>query len=215
MARKRDLETDSSQDKKLGGRRVSRQTSLLFEPKPTERCIDASCFGAGVTWRLSWIVILQRTGLLNELLAALGVIDQPMRLIYTEGAVVVAMIHVMLPYMILPIYSALRSIPPEFARAARNLGAGSWMAFRFVTLPLSPPGIYAGVMMVFIVSLGFYVTPALVGGPRNMTISMLIGQQTTELLDWPFAGALAGLLLAVTLGLVALFRRFLAFGEGR
>jgi mannopine transport system permease protein len=163
----------------------------------------------------AWIVILQRTGVINELLTTLGVTDQPLRLIYTDGTVMVAMTHVMLPYMILPIYSALRSIPPEFVRAARNLGAGSWRAFRAVTLPLSLPGIYAGAIMVFIVSLGFYVTPALVGGPRNMLISTLIGQQTTELLDWPFAGALAGVLLVVTLGLVALFRRFLSFVEAR
>jgi mannopine transport system permease protein len=145
----------------------------------------------------AWIVILQRTGVINELLTTLGVTDQPLRLIYTDGTVMVAMTHVMLPYMILPIYSALRSIPPEFVRAARNLGAGSWRAFRAVTLPLSLPG------------------PALVGGPRNMLISTLIGQQTTELLDWPFAGALAGVLLVVTLGLVALFRRFLSFVEAR
>ena len=118
-----------------------------------------------------------------------------------------------MPYMILPIFSALRSIPPELDRAARNLGAGPWRSFIAVTLPLSLPGIYAGCIMVFILSLGFYVTPALVGGPQNLTIATLIGQQVTELLNWPFAGALAGVLLGVTLGLVALFRRFLNFGK--
>jgi mannopine transport system permease protein len=161
----------------------------------------------------AWIVLLQRTGIVNNTLLSLGLIDQPLRLIYTEGAVIVAMTHVLLPYMILPIFSALRSIPPELDRAARNLGAGPWTSFITVTLPLSLPGVYAGAIMVFILSLGFYVTPALVGGPQNLTIATLIGQQTTDLLNWPFAGALAGLLLAVTLGLVAIFRRVLSFGR--
>lgn len=161
----------------------------------------------------AWIVLLQRTGIVNSTLQSWGLIDQPLRLIYTEGAVIVAMTHVLLPYMILPIFSSLRSIPPELDRAARNLGAGPWTSFRAVTLPLSLSGVYAGATMVFILSLGFYVTPALVGGPQNLTIATLIGQQTTELLNWPFAGALAGLLLLVTLGLVAVFRRFLSFGK--
>jgi mannopine transport system permease protein len=161
----------------------------------------------------AWIVLLQRTGIINSTLQSWGVIDQPFRMIYTEGAVIVAMTHVLLPYMILPIFASLRAIPPELDRAARNLGAGAWTSFRAVTLPLSLPGVYAGAIMVFILSLGFYVTPALVGGPQNLTIATLIGQQTTELLDWPFAGALAGLLLVVTLGIVALFRRFLSFGK--
>ena len=162
----------------------------------------------------AWIVLLQRTGIVNNALLKLGADHQPLKLIYTEGAVIVAMTHVLMPYMILPIFSSLRSIPPELDRAARNLGAGPWTSFLAVTLPLSLPGVYAGTIMVFILSLGFYVTPALVGGPQNLTIATLIGQQTTELLNWPFAGALAGVLLVVTLGLVGVFRRFLRFGKG-
>lgn len=162
----------------------------------------------------AWIVLLQRTGIVNSALLNWGLISEPLKLIYTEGAVIVAMTHVLLPYMILPIFSSLRSIPPELDRAARNLGAGAWASFLAVTLPLSLPGIYAGSIMVFILSLGFYVTPALVGGPQNLTIATLIGQQITELLNWPFAGALAGVLLVVTLGLVGTFRRFLRFGRG-
>jgi mannopine transport system permease protein len=161
----------------------------------------------------AWIVLLQRTGVANSLLLKLGIIAEPLRLIYTEGAVIMAMTHVLLPYMILPIYASLRGIPPDLARAARNLGAGAIGAFVRVTLPLSLPGVYAGALMVFILALGFYITPALVGGPRTMLISTLIGQQTTELLDWPFAGALSGVLLAATLCLVFLFRRFLTLGN--
>lgn len=161
----------------------------------------------------AWIVLLQRNGIVNSALKSWGLIDQPLRLIYTEGAVILAMTHVLLPYMILPIFSSLKSMPPELDSAARNLGASSWRSFIFVTLPLSLPGIYAGAIMVFILSLGFYVTPALVGGPQNLTIATLIGQQTTDMLNWPFAGALAGLLLAVTLALVVAFKRCIRFGK--
>lgn len=161
----------------------------------------------------AWIVLLQRNGIVNSALKSCGLIDQPLRLIYTEGAVILAMTHVLLPYMILPIFTSLKSIPPELDRAARNLGASSWRTFISVTLPLSFPGIYAGAIMVFILSLGFYVTPALVGGPQNLTIATLIGQQTIDMLNWPFAGALAGLLLAVTLALVVAFKRCMRFGK--
>ena len=163
----------------------------------------------------AWIVLLQRNGTVNSLLQAMGITAGPLPLLYSDGAVMIAMTHVLLPYMILPTYAALKSIPPELERAALNLGASAFGSFRAVTLPLSLPGVYAGMVMVFILSLGFYVTPALVGGPRNLTIATLIGQQVTEVLNWPFAGALAGVLLVLTLALVALFRRFLQLGIGR
>jgi mannopine transport system permease protein len=162
----------------------------------------------------AWIVLLQRNGIINNALVSTGIVAQPLRLIYTEGAVILAMTHVLLPFMILPIYAALRTIPDELTRAARNLGAGAWTAFAKVTLPLSLPGAFAGVLMTFILALGFYVTPALVGGPRTMMMATLIGQQATEILDWPFAGALSTVLLAATLILVAGFRRVLSLSKG-
>src|SRR6266568_39627 len=162
----------------------------------------------------AWIVLLQRNGIINNALVSTGIVAQPLRLIYTEGAVILAMTHVLLPFMILPIYAALRTIPDELTRAARNLGAGAWTAFAKVTLPLSLPGAFAGVLMTFILALGFYVTPALVGGPRTMMMATLIGQQATEILDWPFAGALSTVLLAATLILVAGFRRVLSLSGG-
>lgn len=161
----------------------------------------------------AWIVLLQRTGVINTLLINAGLTSQPLRLLYTDGAVIIAMTHVLMPYMILPIYAALRSIPPDLSRAASNLGASNWSTFKAVTLPLSLHGVLSGSTMVFILTLGFYVTPVLVGGPQNMTIATLIGQQTTEVLNWPFAGALAGVLLVLTLGLVGIFRRFIHFGR--
>jgi mannopine transport system permease protein len=161
----------------------------------------------------AWILLLQRNGIVNNLLVEGGVISAPLRMIYTEGAVMVAMTHVLLPFMILPILSSLKSIPPDLARAARNLGAGPVQTFLRVILPLSLPGVYAGSLMTFILALGFYITPALLGGPSTLMMATIIGQQTTELLNWPFAGALSGVLLGATLVLVIVFRRTLSLGK--
>ncbi|WEX79682.1 ABC transporter permease (plasmid) [Sinorhizobium numidicum] len=158
----------------------------------------------------AWIVLLQRNGIINNILVESGIVDQPLKLIYNNGAVVVAMTHVLLPFMILPIYSSLRSIPKELPQAAANLGAGNITTFLKVILPLSLPGVFAGSLMTFILALGFYITPALVGGPQTLMMATLIGQQATVLINWPFAGALAMVLLVVTLVLAFLFRRVLS-----
>jgi mannopine transport system permease protein len=158
----------------------------------------------------SWIFLLQRRGVVNSVLQDLGIIGAPLRMLYTEGAVLVAMTHVLLPFMILPIFSTLRGIPPELALAARNLGASRAMVFRKITLPLSLPGVSTGVLFVFILALGFYITPALVGGPRTLMIGTMIAQQVTELLDWRMAGALSMVLLVLTLLVAVIFQRALA-----
>ncbi|NRP21108.1 Spermidine/putrescine transport system permease protein PotB [Ensifer adhaerens] len=162
----------------------------------------------------AWVVLLQRNGIVNTLLADAGITDGPMKLIYTQGAVIVAMTHVLMPFMILPIYSTLRTLPPDYNRAARNLGAGAFRAFISITLPLSLPGVFAGSVLCFVLALGFYITPALVGGPGSMLMATLIGQQTTVLLDWPFAAALSTVLLTVTLIFVFLFRKTLSLSKG-
>jgi len=162
----------------------------------------------------AWIILLQRNGIINTALMDIGITSGPLRLIYTEGAVVVAMTHVLLPFMILPIFASLRSIPNELSQAAHNLGASSWTAFLRVTLPLSLPGVFAGSLMTFIVALGFYITPALVGGPSTLLMATLIGQQMTVLLDWPFAGALSALLLVTTLTLAGIARKMFAINRG-
>jgi len=162
----------------------------------------------------AWIVLLQRKGLVNDLLIDVGAISEPLRLLYTEGAVIVAMTHVLLPFMILPVFSAVRTIPDELPKAALNLGAGRVTVFLKIILPLSLPGVFAGALITFILALGFYITPALVGGPSTLMMATLIGQQTTGLLNWPFAGALSAVLLIVTLILAIAFRRVLAFNRG-
>jgi mannopine transport system permease protein len=162
----------------------------------------------------AWIVLLQRNGVINNALTDAGLISEPLRLLYTPGAVTVAMTHVLLPFMILPIYSALRSIPDELPKAARNLGADYVHVFFKIIVPLSLPGVFAGSLMTFILALGFYITPALVGGARTLMMATLIGQQTTELLDWPFAGALSLVLLGATILLAIAFRRLLSLNRG-
>jgi mannopine transport system permease protein len=157
----------------------------------------------------AWIILLERNGLINSWLLSLGVIDQPMRMLYTSGAVLMAMTHVLLPFMVLPVATALKSIPEDLPRAALNLGASRWNVFWSITLPLSLPGVFAGCLIVFVMSLGFYVTPALLGGPRTLMIATLIGQQALELLDWPFAGALSFILLLLSLGVTIAFKRLL------
>lgn len=157
----------------------------------------------------SWIVMLRSNGVINNTLIDLRLIDSPLTLLYTEGAVLAAMIHVLLPYMILPIYSVVKSIPPDYEKAALNLGASKWEAFFRVTVPLSVSGISAGCVIVFVLALGFYLTPALIGGPKTLLIATLISQQATEFLNWPFAAAISTVLLVLSVGLTALLSRLL------
>ncbi|SLN65747.1 ABC transporter permease [Oceanibacterium hippocampi] len=161
----------------------------------------------------AWIFLLQRNGVVNDLLIDMGLIETRLRMLYTEGAVLVAMTHVLLPFMILPIFSTIRAIPTDLERSARNLGAGRFRAFLTITLPLSLPGVSAGVLFVFILAIGFYITPALVGGPRTLMIGTLIAQQITELLNWPLAGAISLLLLAVSIATALIFQRALSVGR--
>jgi ABC-type spermidine/putrescine transport system permease subunit I len=160
----------------------------------------------------AWMVLLGRHGLINEALLAVGVIDQPLRLLNTPLATQIAMIHILLPYMILPIANALRRIDPSLARASSGLGATPWATFRQITLPLSMPGVTAGVLLVFVLALGFYITPAMVGGPREITLSMLIAQQV-EQLNWAYAATLSAVLLVTTLVIIATVYRLPGVGN--
>jgi ABC-type spermidine/putrescine transport system permease subunit I len=156
----------------------------------------------------AWMVLLGRNGVANQLLLWVGAIAQPMRVLNTSLAVYVAMTHILLPYMILPTYSVLLEIDRALPRAAAGLGATPFGVLRQVWLPLSMPGAAAGAMLVFVLSLGFFITPALVGGPRDMMVAMLI-QQQVDLVNWPFASALAAALLLVTLLVLAAGHRVL------
>jgi ABC-type spermidine/putrescine transport system permease subunit I len=160
----------------------------------------------------AWMVLMGRHGLINEALLAVGMTDHPLRILNTPLATQIAMIHILLPYMVLPIANALRQIDPSLARASSGLGATPWATFRQIILPLSMSGVAAGVMLVFVVALGFYITPAMLGGPREITLSMLIAQQV-EQLNWAYAATLSAVLLATTLALIAVLHRLPGIGD--
>jgi len=155
----------------------------------------------------AWMVLFQRRGVLNSFLLSSGLIDQPLRLMHNSIGVHIGMVHILLPFMILPLLSSMRGIEPTIMRAASVLGANPLRQFIHVYVPLTMPGVSAGLLLVFISALGFFITPALLGGPANMTIAVLIEQQTSRLLDWPMASALATLLLAATVLLYVLYDR--------
>lgn len=147
----------------------------------------------------AWMVLLGRNGIVNQYAMALGLTNTPLPLLYNQAGVVIGMSYVLLPYMVLTVYSVMRGIDPGLVRAAHSLGASRFQAFRRVFLPLSLPGIAGGTLLVFILSLGFFITPALMGGPGDVMIAMLIEREVEITLNWSFASALAVVLLALTL----------------
>jgi ABC-type spermidine/putrescine transport system permease subunit I len=155
----------------------------------------------------AWQVILRDTGILNTVLMDLGLIAEPLPLIRTTTGVIIGMSHILLPFMVLPIWAVLRRIDPELSRAAANLGARPATAFRRIVLPLSLPGVLAGCLLVFVLALGFYITPALLGGPRDQMISQLIVEQVEDQLDWGFAAAMSVLLMAATFAILFIASR--------
>jgi putative spermidine/putrescine transport system permease protein len=161
----------------------------------------------------AWTVLLQRSGFLNELLLGLHLTDHPMDLMYTRAGLIIAMTHIQLPFTLLPIYSIMRTISPSQMRAAYSLGARPFAAFRRVYLPQVMPGVMAGCLLTFILCLGYFITPALVGGPADQLIANFISNYINIDLNWPMAAALSVILLALTLGLFAAFARM--FGIDR
>jgi ABC-type spermidine/putrescine transport system permease subunit I len=155
----------------------------------------------------AWLVILQRRGLINTWLANLGLTEEPLRLVHNFTGTAIGMSQIMLPFMVLPLYAAMRAIDRDYLRAAANLGASPSQAFRQVFVPLSMPGLLAGIVIVFVLSLGFYVTPALLGGGRVMMWSMQIERSLSVYSDWGAASALGVVLLVVTLGILWLLSR--------
>lgn len=162
----------------------------------------------------AWIVLLQGQGVINNVLVAAGIVDTNNRLalIYNNVGTIIVMTHVLLPFMVLPLYSVMRMINPAYVRAARNLGATSWTAFRRVYLPLTMPGIAAGSLLVFILSVGYYITPALVGGAEGQFISNMI-QYHLGASNWSLAAALAFILLAGVMLLYWLYDRLVGIDK--
>lgn len=161
----------------------------------------------------AWQVILNDTGLVNQLLKATGIIDEPLTLIRTPAATLIGMTHILVPFTILAIYAQLRGISPDLAIAARGLGATRARAFWSVTFPLSLPGLAAGSLLVFVLTLGFYITPQLLGGAGNQVIGQSIVEQTNVLLNTGVGSAMAVLLLVAVVVVLAIAARFLGLGR--
>lgn len=157
----------------------------------------------------SWMVLLQSQGVVNDALVGMGILGDENRLqmMYNQLGTVIAMTHILLPFMVLPLYSVMRPINPSYVRAARSLGATSWTAFRRIYFPQTVPGIGAGALLVFILAVGYYITPALVGGADGQLISNLIAFHMQKSLNWSLAAALAALLLGGILILYWLYDR--------
>jgi putative spermidine/putrescine transport system permease protein len=158
-----------------------------------------------------WQLILGNgpTGLLNWILLSLGVIHAPLRLLYSETAVVIGSLHVFLPMMVLPLASALGRIDPHLEEAARTLGMPAWRVFHRVTLPLSLPGLAVGFTLVFSLTAGSFVTPAMLGGTNAQMLGNLIDQQITAIYDWPFGATIASVLVAIVIGVNLISMRLL------
>lgn len=157
----------------------------------------------------TWMVLLGREGLVNAAMQWTGLTDAPVRLLFTPFAVYLGMVQILLPIMVLTLTAAMTEIDLGLVRAARILGARPWRAFLHVYLPMTVPGIVTGCVLVFILSLGFYITPALLGGPRLRMLSNLIDFEIHESMNWGNAAAIAIVLLAATLATIGLFRLLL------
>jgi putative spermidine/putrescine transport system permease protein len=161
----------------------------------------------------AWIVILGRRGFVNEYLGWFGVIEAPLNLLYNPSAVLLGMTYVMLPYMILTLHSVMRGIDRNLLRAAQNLGAGSLETFWRVVFPLTLPGIMSGSLLVFLLSLGFFITPALMGGPADLLVATVVQREIELTMNWGFGCAMAMTLLAITLLGFLLYYRLAGFGR--
>ncbi len=146
----------------------------------------------------AWLVLLQRSGLINQGLRAAGIVDEPLALVHNLTGTIIGMVHVMLPFVVLTLYGSLKQIPDDLGRAAASLGAAPGRTFRLVVLPLSAPGLIAGGVFVFVLSLGFYITPELLGGGRVIMVSMLVQRNIELYFQFGAASAVALVLLAAT-----------------
>jgi mannopine transport system permease protein len=184
----------------LANRRGLRFTLVIF-------CIVVPYFTSIIVRTYSWMVLLGRNGLINQAEQSLGLTDAPLPLLYNKTGIVIGMTYVLLPYMVLTLFAAMRSIDRNLLLAARGMGAGGLMVFRRVYLPLSLHGVISGALIVFILAIGFFITPALMGGPSDVMVAMLIERSVEITLDWPAAAVMSLVLLAVTLILYAVYYR--------
>jgi len=161
----------------------------------------------------AWMVLLGRNGIFNSMLLELGLISAPLKLMYNAFGMYVGMVHILLPYMIFPMFAVMSGIDWDLIRASRSLGANAFQTFIRVYLPLSIKGISAGCLIVFILAIGFFITPALLGGLKEIMISNVIENQVSNLLNWGFGSALAFILLTVAVLMIIGFKKYLFLEE--
>lgn len=170
-------------------------------------CIVVPYFTSIIVRTYSWMVLLGRNGLVNQMLLKSGLIDEPLALLYTKTGVLIGMVYVLLPYMVLTLFAAMKTIDPSLMRAARGLGASGFHAFTRVYLPLSMHGVVSGSLIVYILAIGFFITPGLMGGPTDVMIAMLIERSVEITFDWGGAAVMSLLLLGATLVLYSIYYR--------
>jgi putative spermidine/putrescine transport system permease protein len=170
-------------------------------------CIIVPYFTSVIVRTYSWMVLLGRNGIINQALQSAGLTDAPLPRLYNKLGVLIGMTYVLLPYMILTLYAAMRGIDPTRTRAAYGLGAGRFYTFWRIYFPLSLHGVISGSLIVFILAIGFFITPALMGGPSDVMIAMLIERAVEITLDWTSAAIMSIVLLAVTLALYVIYYR--------
>ncbi len=162
---------------------------------------------------LSWINILGDSGLINHVLMRIGFIQEPLAMLYNEGAVIMGLLQYLLPFMILNIYVSLDGIDKSLAEAAKSLGCTEWQAFKEVTFPLSMPGVSAGCLLVFVLTCGTYLPPMILGGPGNEMIANLIFKRVIGTLDWPFGSAISTILLILLATIVYTYNRYMGISQ--
>ncbi|NVK34858.1 MAG: ABC transporter permease [Rhodobacteraceae bacterium] len=161
----------------------------------------------------AWLVLLQKKGLVNDWAIALGLWDEPIKMVHNMTGTLIGMVHIMLPFLILPVYGSMKAIDQNFVKAASNLGASPTKAFWHVFFPLTLPGLFAGTLMVFILCLGFFVTPAVLGGGKVIMVSMKIVSNIELFVSWGAASALGVVLLILTFAILLVASRFLKMDQ--
>lgn len=184
----------------LANNQGMRFTLVLF-------CIVVPYFTSIIVRTYSWMVLLGRNGIINQVLLYLGVINEPLALLYTKTGVLIGMVYVLLPYMVLTLFATMKAIDPSLMRAARGLGASGFYSFTRIYFPLSVHGVVSGSLIVFILAIGFFITPALMGGPSDVMIAMLIERSVEIMFDWSGAAIMSLLLLVATLVLYGIYYR--------
>lgn len=171
-------------------------------------CIILPYFTSVIVRTYAWMVLLGRTGLINQMLLAVGVVDEPIQLLYNRLGVVIGMTYVLLPYMVLTLYASMKAVDMRLLQAAEGMGAKPLAVFLRVFLPLTLNGVTAGSLIVFILAIGFFITPALMGGPSDLMIAMLIEREIELSNNWPVAALMTLVLLVITLALYGIYARF-------